>query len=109
MGRQHENDREATAADLKWLADPAEEPEPFGDGGTKMAWNTFNVVSIYPNGNPVMSDVNQRWVGDCCACAVIASMAYLYPRFVKHIIKDNMDKTYTVTMYDPKGKQISLV
>ena len=108
MGRQHENDREATAADLKWLADPAEEPEPFGDGGTKMAWNTFNVVSIYPNGNPVMSDVNQRWVGDCCACAVIASMAYLYPRFVKHIIKDNMDKTYTVTMYDPKGKQISV-
>ena len=101
-------DREATAADLKWLADPAEEPEPFGDGGTKMAWNTFNVVSIYPNGNPVMSDVNQRWVGDCCACAVIASMAYLYPRFVKHIIKDNMDKTYTVTMYDPKGKQISV-
>ena len=101
MGRQHENDREATAADLKWLADPTEEPEPFGDGGTKMAWNTFNVVSIYPNGNPVMSDVNQRWVGDCCACAVIASMAYLYPRFVKHIIKDNMDKTYTVTMYDP--------
>lgn len=79
MGRQHENDREATAADLKWLADPAEEPEPFGDGGTKMAWNTFNVVSIYPNGNPVMSDVNQRWVGDCCACAVIASMAYLIP------------------------------
>ena len=79
MGRQHENDREATAADLKWLADPAEEPEPFGDGGTKMAWNTFNVVSIYPNGNPVMSDVNQRW-----------------------------DKTYTVTMYDPKGKQISV-
>lgn len=32
MGRQHENDREATAADLKWLADPAEEPEPFGGG-----------------------------------------------------------------------------
>lgn len=56
---------EATAADLKWLADPTEEPEPFGDNGTKMAWNTFNVVSLYPNGSPALSDVNQRWVGDC--------------------------------------------
>lgn len=106
MGKQHENDLEATAADLKWLADPTEEPEPFGDNGTKMAWNTFNVVSLYPNGSPALSDVNQRWVGDCCACAVFASMAYLYPRFIKHIIKDNKDKTYTVTMYDPTGKQI---
>lgn len=109
MGRQHENDREATAADLEWLADPAEEPEAFGDNGSKMAWNTFNVVSIYPNnGMPALSDVNQRWIGDCCLCAVCASMAYLYPRFIKHIIKDNQDKTYTVTMYDPKGKQISV-
>ena len=104
MGKQHEKDKEATAADLKWLADPAEEPNSFGN----MAWNTFNVVSIYPNSNPVPSDVNQRWIGDCCACAVFASMSYLYPRFIKHIIKNNKDKSYTVTMYDPTGKQISV-
>lgn len=108
MGKQHEDDRVATDTDLQWLSDPMQEPDPFGDNGNKLAWNTFDVVSLYPNGSPVPSDVNQRWIGDCCACAVFASMAYMYPRYIKHIIKDNKDKTYTVTMYDPLGKKIEV-
>ena len=35
-------------------------------------------------------------------------MAYMYPRYIKHIIKDNKDKTYTVTMYHPLGKKIEV-
>lgn len=106
MGTQHLNDREATDADIVWLADPTKEPKEFAG----LSCSSFDIVNLYPNNGsmPIPMDVNQRWVGDCCLCATCASMSYLFPRFIKHIIKDNKDKTYTVTLYDPKGKPISV-
>ena len=91
---------------MKWLADPAEEPEPFGDGGTKMAEYIQCCIHL-SNGNPVMSDVNQRWVGDCCALCGDCFDGIPLSRFVKHIIKDNMDKTYTVTIRIERKTNIS--
>ena len=65
-------------------------------------------VTLYPYGTPVPADVNQHAIGDCCALAVLASMAYQYPAFIKDIITDNGDRTYTVKMYDPQGEPIDV-
>ena len=40
--------------------------------------------------------------------AVFASLAYLYPDFIKSIITDNGNRTYTVKMYDPKGQPVDV-
>ena len=52
--------------------------------------------------------MNQHGIGDCSACAVLAEMAYVAPEFIKSIITDNGDNTYTVKMYDPQGKQVDV-
>lgn len=104
MGTQHLNDREATAKDVAWLKDAAEEPANFAG----LSWASFPVTSLYPFGEAKPADVNQHVIGDCCACAVMASMAYLFPKFIKTIIKDNGDNTFTVTLYDPKGKEVEV-
>ena len=104
MGTQHLNDLEATASDLAWLKDSAKEPDTFAG----LSWATFSVGSLYPFGDAKPADVNQHAIGDCCACAVMASIAYLYPKFIKKIIKDNGNSTFTVTLYDPKGKEVEV-
>ena len=35
-------------------------------------------------------------------------MSYLYPEFIKQIIKNNGNNTYTVTMYDPQGNPVEV-
>ncbi|GAE82111.1 hypothetical protein JCM10512_294 [Bacteroides reticulotermitis JCM 10512] len=35
-------------------------------------------------------------------------MAHYYPKFIKKIIKDNGNSTFTVSLYDPKGKEIEV-
>ena len=74
MGIQHKDDSTASATDLAWLADASQEPETF-DG---KSWAAFPVGSLYPFGDPKPADVNQHVIGDCCACAVMASIAHLY-------------------------------
>ncbi|MDR1089757.1 MAG: hypothetical protein LBL79_01665 [Prevotella sp.] len=104
MGTQHVNDREAGAADLAWLKDASQEPATFAG----LPWASFPVGSLYPFGDPNPADVNQHVIGDCSACAAMASIAYLFPRFIKQIIKANSDNTFTVTLYDPKGKAVEV-
>lgn len=104
MGTQHLNDLEATAADIVWLKDASKEPDTFAG----LSWSSFPVTSLYPFGDPKPADVNQHAIGDCCACAVMSSIAYLYPKFIKKIIKDNDDNTFAVTLYDPKGKEVEV-
>ncbi len=66
-------------------------------------------VDLYPTaGIPSPADVNQHAIGDCCMLAAFASMAYIYPDFIKSIITDNGDKTYTVAMFDPQGKPVEV-
>lgn len=104
MGTQHENDKIASASDLKWLEDATEEPETFAN----LQWKTFEVGSIYPFGSPKPADVNQHAIGDCCALAVMASLAHSYPAYIKEIIKENADRTYTVSLFDPKGNPVKV-
>ncbi len=104
MGTHFENRHATTDEDRAWLLDPANEPNTVA-GLTRWVRKT---VKLYPYGDPVPADVNQHAIGDCCAMAVFASFAYLYPDFIKHIITDNGNGSYTVAMYDPQGQPVEV-
>ncbi len=104
MGRHFEDGHKTTDDDRTWLADPTQEPNTVA---SLTQW-VAKTVNLYPYGDPQPADVNQHAIGDCCACAVFASFAYLYPDFIKHIITDNGNKTYTVAMYDPAGQPVDV-
>lgn len=104
MGKHFENRHVTTDDDRAWLLDPANEPNVQA-GLAKWVAKT---VKLYPYNDPVPADVNQHSIGDCCALASLASFAYLYPDFIKAILTDNGNKTYTVKMYDPQGLSVDV-
>lgn len=105
MGTQHaESDLSVTPEKLVWLKDPNKEPDTFAG----LTWASFQVSNLYPFGDPCPADVNQHAIGDCCLCAVMGSLSYVYPDFIKNIIKNNGNQTFTVKLYDPKGQQIEV-
>lgn len=104
MGKHFENRHVTTDDDRAWLLNPANEPNAIAG---LASWRK-KTVKLYPYGDPVPADVNQHAIGDCCACAVFASLAYLYPDFIKHIITDNEDGTYIINMYDPQGQPVDV-
>lgn len=112
MGKHFEGTHQTTAADIAWLLNPENEPDHLtanenSASPTLTKWKPF-AVTLYPFGSPEPADVNQHAIGDCSFCAVMASMAYLYPDFIKDIIKDNGDGTYTVRLFDPDGKNVDV-
>lgn len=108
MGSHYANRHVTTDEDRAWLADASNEPDVPATNKGSLSWKEFGVV-LYPTaGVPSPADVNQHAIGDCCAVAVLASFAYICPDFVKAIITDNGDKTYTVAMFDPQGKPVEV-
>lgn len=106
MGIHYQNKRAATDTDKTWLLDPANEPNTLPSAGL-VQW-VAKTVNLYPYDTPMPADVNQHAVGDCSACAVFASFAYLYPEFIKSIITNNGDDTYTVSMFDAQGNPVKV-
>ncbi|MBQ3916573.1 MAG: hypothetical protein II693_00380 [Bacteroidales bacterium] len=106
MGEFCENRHKTTEEDIAWLADPKNEPSVIGGDGS-LEWQDYD-VTLFPFGSPVPADVNQQAIGDCCALAVFGSMAYVFPDFIKDIIKNNGDGTFTVKTYDPQGKSVDV-
>lgn len=105
MGTIHEGDRTATAEQLAWLKDATAQPKTFGN----LAWKTFDIAgTIYPFGDPKPADINQHSIGDCCALAVMADLAYTYPKYIKSILKENAGNTFAVTLFDPKGEPVEV-
>ncbi|MDR2953876.1 MAG: hypothetical protein LBV43_02205 [Prevotella sp.] len=105
MGNFFENRHVTTDANKIWLND-ASQDTPMREGDDRRLEE--RTVNLYPYGEPIPADVNQHGIGNCCAVAVFASMAYNHPEFIKSIIKDNGDKTYTVSMFDPQGEPIKV-
>ena len=106
MGNHYDNRHVTTDADRQWLATATNEPDllPSASGYTLRKYE----VNLYPYKNPLPVDINQHGIGDCSALAVFAEIAYLFPDFIKSIITDNGDGTYTVAMFDPQGKPVSV-
>lgn len=107
MGTRFANQHVTTESDKVWLATATNEPALLASSSSLTQMKAFN-VTLYPYGSPAPADVNQHAIGDCSACAVFASFAYLYPDFIKAIITDNGDKTYTVAMFDPQGNPVDV-
>lgn len=106
MGNHYENKHVTTESDKVWLSTASNEPALL-QSAPGYTWRTYE-VDLYPFGEPVPADVNQHGIGDCSALAVFASMSYLFPDFIKSIIKDNNDGTYTVDMFDPQGEPVQV-
>ena len=104
MGKHFENRHVTTDEDREWLLTPTNEPDMVA-GLSRWVVKT---VKLYPYGDPVPADVNQHAIGDCCAMAVFASFSYLFPDFIKSIITDNGNRTYTVKMFDPQGQPVEV-
>lgn len=106
MGNHYDNRHVTTDEDRAWLSDATNEPDllPSAGGYTLRKYE----VNLYPFGEPVPADINQHGIGDCSALAVLAEMAYLFPDFIKSIVSDHGDGTYTVAMYDPQGKPVDV-
>jgi len=107
MGKHYENRHVTTDSDKSWLLDANNEPPAPGSLNNGAEWKELP-VTLYPFGEPVPTDINQHDIGDCGGIAALASMAYLYPDFIKSIITDNGNQTYTIDMFDPQGKPIKL-
>ena len=106
MGHHFVNKPETTEEIRTWLNTAENEPT-ITDGEGRFQWVAHD-VTLYPFGKPLPADINQRGIGNCCAVAALAAMAYVHPDFIQSIIKDNGDKTYTISMFDPKGEPIKV-
>ncbi len=104
MGIHFLNAHVTSDSDRAWLADATKNPSGINDMNQ---WRQKKVV-LYPFGDPVPADCNQHSIGDCSAIAVFAEMSYLFPGFIKSIITDNGNDTYTVKMFDPQGKPVDV-
>ncbi|MDR1273661.1 MAG: hypothetical protein LBK12_03845 [Odoribacteraceae bacterium] len=107
MGARFANRQQTTPEIREWLLDPVNEPAVPKDLN-----NTFSLrasaVTLYPFGTPLPADANQHSIGDCGAVAAIAALAYQNSEFVKTLIVDNLDQTYTVHMFDPQGSPVDV-
>lgn len=107
MGVEYEGIPPTTQDILDRLADPEVEPD-ITDYGDNLYWNSDIEVNLYPFGTPLPTDVNQHQIGNCSVLATFASIAYQYPEFIRNIIHENADGTYTVDMFDPQGKPVKV-
>jgi len=106
MGSHYENRHATTQADRVWLNTASNEPN-VPASASNLHWASFP-VTLYPFGNPSPADINQKSIGDCGGIAAMASMAYLHPAYIKKIIKDNGNGTFTVSMFDPQGNPVTV-
>jgi len=102
MGKAFQSDHRATDEEKAWLADYTAKPAEM-DGFSR--WMSRR-VTLYPNGKPIPADCNQHAIGDCNTVSTLATMAYLYPRFIQSIITQVSDKEFQVKMFDPDGNRI---
>ena len=63
-------------------------------------------VTLFPNGEPVLSDLNQKSLNDCNTISVLSNLAFRYPSFIKSIIHQESAQSFRVDMFDPMGKPI---
>jgi Calpain family cysteine protease/ALTTAQ repeat len=62
---------------------------------------TYSTVSspVFSGSGPLMSDVNQGYLGDCFLLAPLAELACKNPTYIRSMITDNGNNTYGVRFY----------
>jgi hypothetical protein len=80
------------------------DPEPLSDDvNDNMEWSRRSDESLFVGGVSY-NDVDQGLLGDCSFMASLASVAALNPDFIREMITDNHDGTYTVRLYNSSGE-----
>jgi hypothetical protein len=90
------------------LIDPSGEPNYTVDNHGHTGTLTPTNIDLFPNGDPSPYDVIQHGIGDCYFDAVLASIAAEDPDYIKNMIHDNGDGTYTVHLFDPNGTPVDV-
>ena len=106
MGTHYENKHVTTDSDRTWLSTASNEPS-IPSSLSSLQLEYFN-VTLYPYSTPKPADINQHSIGDCDGLSAMASMAYVAPDFVKSLIQKNTDGTFSVSMFDPQGKAVTV-
>jgi Calpain family cysteine protease len=108
MGTRYEQAAKhvATMAELGFLRDAHAQPAiPGSTSGLRLR---ATAVTLYPTGMPTPADVNQHAIGNCDGDTAFASIAYANAPFLKTLIEDHGDATFTVSMYDPLGHRLQV-
>lgn len=97
---------------LEKLQDPNFEPDEtkynYIENGVEHTfyWNDKINVNLYPFGEPLPTDVNQHQIGNCSVLSAFAAIVYMYPEYIKSIVHENADGTYSVDMFTPEGNPV---
>jgi hypothetical protein len=79
---------------------PALQPNGHNSEETPNGWSSLSGQPLFgPNGQPVVSDVNQGNEGDCWFLSGLGAVAMKDPSLIQQNIHQNANGTYTVTFY----------
>lgn len=100
MGRHFQLCKQAKPEERLWLESTK---EVFDDEGAQI--KAYD-ISLFPNGNPTLADIQQEGMIQTNALGVLKDMACMYPDFIKSIIRQEAPDSFRVDMFDPDGNPI---
>ena len=107
MGGHFQGLHVTTDSDRNYLNDASYQP-PVPPGLVSELHLKSFPVTLFPSGSPSPTDINQHNIGDCNGITALGAMAYMVPNFVKALITDNGGGVFTVAMFDPQGKPVTV-
>ncbi|MBO4839576.1 MAG: redoxin domain-containing protein [Bacteroidaceae bacterium] len=102
MGRHFQLCKQAKPDEKLWLES---KKEAFDDD--KEQTEAYN-VNLFPNGKPLLADIQQEGIILSNALGVLKDMASMYPDFIKSIIRQEAPDSFCVDMFAPEGKPIQV-
>ena len=100
MGRHFQLCKQAKPEERLWLESTK---EVFDDEGAQI--KAYD-ISLFPNGKPVLADIQQEGMIQMNALGVLKDMACMYPGFIKSVIRQEAPDSFRVDMFDPDGNPI---
>lgn len=100
MGRHFQLCKQAKPEERLWLESTK---EVFDDEGAQI--KAYD-ISLFPNGKPVLADIQKEGMIQTNALGVLKDMACMYPDFIKSVIRQEAPDSFRVDMFDPDGNPI---
>ena len=100
MGRHFQLCKQAKPEERLWLESTK---EVFDDEGAQI--KAYD-ISLFPNGKPVLADIQQEGMIQTNALGVLKDMACMYPGFIKSVIRQEAPDSFRIDMFDPDGNPI---